>query len=732
MVAKAQEGRLSVNEISSLHIFDTSEIFGAGLPYDPTTTDIEHLFNITTGAPVLANFFAWIKENKDVIRSNIKQIWQARLEKKFFHRFGEQYDENKYDQYQGEQKALCDHYNTIWQSFETRYLDLDKGEKFHPRILCGMHNAIIFEENLKYLEGLGIKVIRHPKTEVTSLEKLTDGKLKLGFDGSEDLVVSDCILATGTWPNKPRSQSNRYLSEIWPVQNLRKNIDKIIAEEIAQRAAEGNPNREIRIAIEGSSLSAIDVLKTIYQDGKFTTDESGNISFVASEQDGFTIKVDMVSRSGLMQKVKPKQNFIEQFRDPQTKRLRVPDGIFVGQEMIKDIAEAKDQDGKIRLWQVMIMIARAVELGYKTFDNADGNKKADAARDALIKVIDCIAKDENATKNSPEAIKDFLDHLDGDAKTQMQAIKKFFGLELDGANYEAIFKEISQAVFVGTPIDRLKSDLHDAEFGDVGGYLVWLNVYRQIDDLTLLPFLTEEEEIFRFQILDRLNASIINGMPIQSAKELVAVYESGAFDSIALGSDVKKLFIDQSGTGISEADRVVELKDKAPEQLQDRKIIFQSLGELRVYDLVINTRGRGLDLAQSPPLYQSMAQAGLITSRKVLWCDDAEYEGKREHLIEQYGQEAAETMLRYIKQDNGQWFYQTDIINKNSDGVLLDKKDGQITCPNIFMPTTGGILTSLRGGERLSDQFAMPAVKVSVESTTSIKSLFTNVSIPPM
>lgn len=128
-----------------------------------------------------------------------------------------------------------------------------------------------FEKNLARIREAGVEIVEHRATDATSMERSAEGKLQIGFStaspsgagaGAGMVMVDEGVLATGRWQELPNYSSNRHCPDIWPASRLSDQLDDAIADEMAKRAAEGNPDKTFRVAVVGTSLSATDALKS--------------------------------------------------------------------------------------------------------------------------------------------------------------------------------------------------------------------------------------------------------------------------------------------------------------------------------------------------------------------------------------------------------------------------------------------------------------------------------------
>lgn len=571
-------------DITEIDIFSIHQLMGAGLPYNPDSTDPEHLFNVATNlitAPHREDFFQYISSHKREIEENCVRIFAARFREKFHKRFGDE-DENSEPNLK-EKEALREHYKSLWNSFKTRYLNLDKAASYHPRILYGMYANHLFEESIRVISDAGIVVKCHPSTEVKSLVRdKVSGELEIGFcgDAKEGSKKFDhAIIATGRAFVKGEISADPYISEIWPINNLKKKLEAIVDEEIAKRKKSGSADRIIKIGIEGVGPSAIDVLKTIFRDGIFEQDAKGNIRFIPNDEEGYEIHVDLLSRSGTMQSVRGKSPW------NQIPMVGFSKDLAIDQKLILRLSQ--EQDNRIYLWQIMLLMARTIEVAYRINGKDDS---ANVARDFVKLII----------RNTPNKLGDMtdaeldkkLDQITGAPFFQLQEMQKVFGLELGSANYDVIMQEFQETFLSAEPFDQIKSNLALAEKGDLGkGFLLIRDIFVQFDSLSLSHYLDDEERALLLNSqLSRIINSFIGAIPIQSAKELMALQESGVLDIKVLGA---------SG--------------KVPEIRGDKVVVTTEEGEELEYAAVVNCRGYEFDLRRNPsPLYRSMIAGGIV------------------------------------------------------------------------------------------------------------------------
>lgn len=386
---------------NEIDIFDKAEIMGVGLPYSPDFAGPEHIFNTVTSeieAPKVGDFFNFIKSNKLKIERRFAEIFEERFQRKYRERFGDSALDSEPNL--AEKQALRAHYDVLFKSFKKRYLNLNCDATHHPRILYGMYASQLFEDAIATIREHGIKVNLRPRVEVTSLTRdKTSGALTVGHVGGYE-EFDYALVATGRSFAVLESEDPTYIPSIWPAEEFKARIDQIIAAEIVKRKAAGNDDRVIHLAINGYGLSALDALKTIFRDGVFVEDAKGNLTFTPSEFDGYQIKIDMFSRSGVMQTVQGKSPW------HRVLPLGFSQEYKIDQKLISEIA--RNQEDKVHLWQIILLFAKVIENAYAE----NGKVELSAmARDFVKLVIKNTAKKEDLTDEK-------IDQLLLDSKTK--------------------------------------------------------------------------------------------------------------------------------------------------------------------------------------------------------------------------------------------------------------------------------------------------------------------------
>jgi len=249
---KARQDRLDPAGIR-IQIYEKQDTFGPGFPHNDRFVLPFHITNmcasdmgILHGAP--GDFQDWVLENSDRLRSRFS--W-----------FG--------DASSGSDAAgnTCNHYS---------------------RAVMGDYLKTRFQEATHLARKLGLAVSLYPGSEVVDL-RLNEGRISLKIKtlGSGKFFSSDAdrvLLATGHWFEK--DDRNNYFTSPWPAENLLRGIPQ-----------------GVRVAVLGTSLSAIEALLTLTSEGEFNRSRTGELVFAPSENPR---RFCLYSRRGLLPKVRGK------------------------------------------------------------------------------------------------------------------------------------------------------------------------------------------------------------------------------------------------------------------------------------------------------------------------------------------------------------------------------------------------------------------------------------------
>jgi uncharacterized NAD(P)/FAD-binding protein YdhS len=240
---------LNPSEIK-IQIFEKQDIFGPGFPHCDSNVMPVHITNmcakdmgILAGHP--EDFQDWATINHDRLKERYPWI------------------DDTSSGYEG-----CHHY---------------------PRAIMGAYLKERFQEAHQKAQALGLGVELFSGAEVIDLEEQSNDKIHLTvknlLSGSIFSCIADRILlATGHWFEK-HEQHNCFPSP-WPARNLLERI----------------PQGE-KVAVIGTSLSAIEVVLTLTSDGHFIRDDSDKLVYVPPANPR---RYALYSRRGLLPKVRGK------------------------------------------------------------------------------------------------------------------------------------------------------------------------------------------------------------------------------------------------------------------------------------------------------------------------------------------------------------------------------------------------------------------------------------------
>lgn len=561
-----QTGQISEEEIRNYHIdiFDLSRNIGYGGPYDPALTGAEHLFN---GRTVSAfnldsndSFFQWLQDpaNQESINQKFNQIFCDRFEAKFALLFPhETYDPSLfngkrvldvgfkdqpeyarlYDRLGEPFGNLCDHYIEDHKDIQARYLkyagEAAKGA-FLPRLAYGIFLKDLFDKTVQELkEIVGEENVQlRPQTRVEGLD--ADSNLIFEKDGERGGHKYDIIGAgTGRWQrdyNKADLKSEReaplYKANAWPISEVEAEVMDVI-----KRAKEEN-KPQVRIAIEGSSLTSIDMAKTLLHNcaaGRFEEASNGELTFIPNPDLGVEVRVDLISRNGLMSLVRG--NFA--WLPHQVGEYYV--------DAIKQVAQEKGIDfsrfDHVQFTQEDNQVNKTGP-DHKLMNHHLLQEYAKQSGDPQVKlsqIFECFC--EIGAACYQQAGKDFVKRGQGEnvelmlkKSDDMKRAAQFVRDNKD--NYPAIIEG-----YMGLRANlftTLQSDLNDAVIGDIDGKSIFEIVNKHFVGSTMsLPLLPEEQLLVKKY--DAIAMSLDAPMPPESARELLAMNKAGVLGSTRIG-----------------------------------------------------------------------------------------------------------------------------------------------------------------------------------------------------
>jgi len=248
----AEKGHLNPSSIS-VSVFEKQDVFGPGFPHNARFALPFHVTNMCAfDMGVLAggadDFQNWVTSH--------------------YHELG-----NRFSWFPGPSSAPhlvpegCNHY---------------------PRAVMGEYLRTRFGEAVRNAKALGLQVKLYPASEVVDLVQLENGVRltirDLSSGRSFQKEADRVLLATGHWPRGGRER--RYFLSPWPAEKLHREI----------------PEDE-KVAVIGTSLSAIETVLTLTSEGTFNRSRDGILCYLPSEH---SRKIFLYSRKGLLPRVRGK------------------------------------------------------------------------------------------------------------------------------------------------------------------------------------------------------------------------------------------------------------------------------------------------------------------------------------------------------------------------------------------------------------------------------------------
>ena len=190
------------------------------------------------------------------------------------------------------QDWVSDNFNDLKERFNwfrewCSMADDEKGGCHHyPRAIMGEYLKDRFQNAVRLGRSIGLEIHLYPRSEVVDLRQVK-GTLQLSIHDldSETVFLKNAdrvLLATGHW--KEKNDRDGYFTSPWPAKKLLDNI----------------PKGE-KVAIVGTSLSAIETLLTLTSEGEFIRSQTGELFYKPPENSRTFV---LYSRRGLLPKVR--------------------------------------------------------------------------------------------------------------------------------------------------------------------------------------------------------------------------------------------------------------------------------------------------------------------------------------------------------------------------------------------------------------------------------------------
>jgi hypothetical protein len=219
-----------------IDIFERKDYLGAGMPYSAEGANVEHITNVS--------------DNEIPIIFNSIEDWVKIAPKDILKKFS--INEEKFNEY-----------------------------KVLPRLFFGEYLSAQFNLLKKAATKKGIKTNVHLNCVVEDIVDVADGNtVAISVQNHDKVYFDQVIICTGhNWPKKYEGRIPNYFDSPYPPKKISLKLNHAVG-------------------IMGSSLTAIDALRTLArQNGKFEDNEDGTYRY-HSESESF--KIVMHSRSGLL------------------------------------------------------------------------------------------------------------------------------------------------------------------------------------------------------------------------------------------------------------------------------------------------------------------------------------------------------------------------------------------------------------------------------------------------
>jgi len=227
---------------AALVIYERKRVVGAGMPYSTEGAGMEHITNVSGN------------EIPELVMPIIE--WMQALTDKELKEFA--IDRERISEY-----------------------------KVFPRLLFGKYLSAQFEALLKQAKKQGIKVSLYRNTAITDISDDKEGEKVLLTTDSGNVIKTDrVVICTGhNWPRLHESTVKGYFDSPYPPSKL---------------AFRTNHH----VAIRGSSLTAIDAIRTLARsNGNFTRSTNGQLSYLA-DPESRDFKISIYSKNGLLPAVR--------------------------------------------------------------------------------------------------------------------------------------------------------------------------------------------------------------------------------------------------------------------------------------------------------------------------------------------------------------------------------------------------------------------------------------------
>ena len=236
-----------------IQVFNKRDVFGPGFPHSDSFACSFHITNMCASEMGIINgkprdFQDWVSDNFNHLRERFKWF-------------------REWCSVTDDEKDGCHHY---------------------PRAIMGEYLKDRFQNAVRLGRSIGMEIHLYPRSEVIDLRHNHNTiQLSINDLDSETVFLKNAdrvLLATGHWNEK--NDKDGYFTSPWPAKKLLTSI----------------PKGE-RVAIIGTSLSAIETVLTLTSEGEFIRSRTGELAYKPLENPRTFV---LYSRRGLLPKVRGK------------------------------------------------------------------------------------------------------------------------------------------------------------------------------------------------------------------------------------------------------------------------------------------------------------------------------------------------------------------------------------------------------------------------------------------
>lgn len=275
---------VELNKQVDIEIFEKNAVIGAGMPYSDQGANIEHITNVSDN------------EIPKVVVS--VSDWVRSLDEKTLVKY---------------------------------LIDPDQFTRYHvlPRLLFGQYLTAQYRLLRDIAKGKGIGITGHTGILVDDVIDFPDRNQVQVVTSKGEQFFDAVVVCTGNkWPKKHEGKVDGYYDSPYPPAKLRLKLN--------------HP-----VAIKGSSLTAIDAIRTLAREnGSFSRDEKGQLSYIQDPESNH-FKIVMHSRNGLLPAIRfhlsePQLTDDSLLSDEQVKKNRMENGGYLSLDFL---FEKKFKDG---------------------------------------------------------------------------------------------------------------------------------------------------------------------------------------------------------------------------------------------------------------------------------------------------------------------------------------------------------------------------------------------------